>query len=422
MYEKIRETFLDELSNYYSTGEMPAHASVNMRRALTEHSDRLKRKGVKYTPRVISTIDERPGEVRFDTQSFITCNCYKHCNTVFEYSDGVTGLRSDEATDDVVYLQVIDRKDADKGVRSEDQIIICPNCGHRSPAKGFIDGCPMCSTKFEIDNAFPCVNSYYSMIWPMPKKDFVNRGLKIAAEAGLGCTATLAVLTFLGALLYQRGVLFALLVAVVLSLLAGWTTFIIVYAAITVYTSMHAAAGVVAMAANTLDMTGAMTSQTKTESAVRPLDPGFSFKLFEGKILSYLRTLAYSDNRQNCSIYGGTGDLSFMDDLVDIRYRGATKLEKAVVVGDYVHLVMTVYLDNVYYRDGKFSKVRENFLVELVRRKHVQTVPDFSAYNINCSSCGGSFDAVLSRRCPYCGTPYDLASQDWSVILVAKKQ
>ena len=129
MYEKIRESFLDELSNYYSTGEMPAHASVNMRRALTEHSDRLRRKGVKYTPRFISTIDERPGEVRFDTQSFITCNCYKHCNTVFEYSDGVTGLRSDEATDDVVYLQVIDRKDADKGVRSEDQIIICPNCG-----------------------------------------------------------------------------------------------------------------------------------------------------------------------------------------------------------------------------------------------------------------------------------------------------
>ncbi|SCW45597.1 hypothetical protein SAMN02910456_01206 [Ruminococcaceae bacterium YRB3002] len=423
MYEKIRESFLDELSDYYTTGQMPAHASVNMRRALTEHSYRLRKKDVSYRPRFISTIDERPGEVRFDTKSFITCNCYKHCNSVFEYSDGVTGLKCDETTDDVVYLQVIDRKDADKGTRSEDQIIICPNCGHRAPAAGFVDGCPMCSTKFEIDNVFPCVYSYYSMIWPMPKKDFVNRGIKIAMQAGLGAAGTILVLSFLGLLFaYDSRVIFALFGAVVLALMAGWITFCIVYAGVAIYTSVHATAGLVTMAANTMDMTGAMASQTRTEAAVRPLDPGFSFKLFEGKVLSYLKTLAYSDNRQNCSIYMGTGDLSFMDDLVDIRYRGATKLEKAVTVGDYMHLVVTVFLDNVYYRDGKFSVVRENFIVELARRKNVQTVPDFSAYNINCTSCGGSFDAVLSRKCPYCGSAYDLSSEDWSVLVIAKKQ
>ena len=430
MYEKIRDSFIEELSNYYLTGEMPAHASVNMRRALTEHSSRLKQKGVKYRPSFLYTIDDRPGEVRFDTNSFITCNCYKHCNTVFEYSDGVTGLRSDESTDDVVYLQVIDRKDAGssvgsgvgQGARSEDQIIICPNCGHRAKATAFVDGCPMCSTKFEIDNVFPCVNSYYSMIWPMPKKDFANRGMKIAAIAGVAGGGVIDVLMILLSLFSQSGgyIFVGMFAGTVLAFLAGWAIFCLVYMGILFFNSITATAGLVTMAADTMDLTGAMTSQKKTEAAVRPLDPGFSFKLFEGKVISYLRTLAYSDNRQDCSIYVGSGDLSFMDDIVDMRYRGATKLEKAVVVGDYMHLVMTVYLDNVYYVNGTFSRVRENFLVELVRRKGVQTIPDFSAYNINCASCGGSFDAVLSRTCPYCGSAYELASQDWSVVLVAK--
>ena len=422
MYEKIRESFLNELTGYYSTGQMPSHASVNMRRALTEHSDRLRSKGVRYRPSFVSTDNKGEGETKFRTNSFLTCTCYKHCNTIFEYTDGTTTMRSDESADDVVYLQVIDRKDADHTRKSDDQIIICPNCGHRAPAAGFVDGCPMCSTRFEIENVFPCVNSYYSMIWPMPRKDFAERGMKIGAIAGIGAGATIGVLSFLLMLISQNIVFFALLGAAVLAFLSGWITFMIVYGITAMFASAKAAAGVVTMALNTMDMTAAVNSKRRTEQALAPYDSGFSFNLLEGKILSYLKTLAYSGNRQNCSIYMGKGDLSFMDDLVDIRYRGATRFDKAVVVGDYIHLIMTVYLDNVYYRDGKFGKVRENFTVELARRKEVQTVPDFSAYNINCASCGGSFDAVLSRNCPYCGSVYDLSSQDWGVLTIVKQQ
>lgn len=421
MYEKIRESFLNELSNYYSTGQMPAHASVNMRRALTEHSDRLKQKGIRYSPKFISVRDERANESRFDTNSFITCACSKHCNTVFEYSDAATTLKCDLTTDDVVYLQVIDRKDADKATKSADQIIICPNCGHRATASGFLDGCPMCSTKFEIDNVFPCVNSYYSTIWPMPKSDTMPRAFVIAIKAGIGAGVTTGFLCGLLMLMTGKGLLYAFLFGLAILVCAGWAAFVFSLLGSVIITSINATAGAVALVANTLDLHAATGSQRMTEDAVLPLDPGFSFKLFEGKILSHLRTLAFSGNRQNCSLYAGTGDLSFMDDLVDMRYRGATKLEKAIVVDDYLHLVMTVYLDNVYYRNGQFTKARENFVVELVRRKEVQTIPDFSAYNINCASCGGSFDAVLSRKCPYCGSTYDLSSQDWSVILVAKK-
>ena len=422
MYEKIRESFLDELSEYYSNGQMPSHASINMRRALTEHSDRLRKKGVKYRPRFLSTIDERPGETTFSSNSFTTCTCYKHCNSIFEYTDGHTTLKCDETTDDVVYFQVIDRKDAGSKTRSEDQIIICPNCGHRAPATGFVDGCPMCSTKFEVKNVFPCVNSYYSMIWPMPKKNFAERGMKIAAQAGIGAGATIGGLLFLFTLLGQGNIILAILASTVLAFMAGWMTFCFVYGVTAMVASAHAAAGVVTMAINTMDMTGAMNSKRKTEMAVHPMDRAFSFNLFEGKILSYLRTLAYSDNRENCSIYMGKGDLSFLDDLVDIRYRGATRFDKAAVVGDYLHLIMTLYLDNVYYRDGKFTSARENFTIELVRRKDVQTDHEFSVYNINCASCGGSFDAVLSRTCPYCGSTYDLSTQDWSVLAVVKQQ
>ena len=414
MYSGISDHFLEELESYYSSDKMPGRASVNMRRALEEHRDRLRNKGITYKESFIATIDERAGETPSGYGSFSMAHCYKHCNAVAEYSDGNSTVKLDEARDDIVYVQVIDLKDKD----SADQTIYCPNCGHMGTAQTFADGCPMCSTRFEINEIYPCINSYYSMPWPMPRKDFPEQGMNVAKWIGIGGGLLTGIIVLIAMLMTKSSTWVTALTSSVVALVSGWGLFIISYLISMAFFSAKAVSGVVKLAANTLDMAGAQDSRRKTEEALRQYDKNFDFSIFEGKILSSIRSIAFSGDRQNCGVYIGTGDLSYMDDLVDIRYRGASRFEKAVVIDDLVHVIMTVYLDNIYYRNGEFQKVRQNMAVELVRHKDVQTDPGITAHNINCHSCGASFDAVRSKKCPYCGATYELTGRDWSVILL----
>ena len=127
------------------------------------------------------------------------------------------------------------------------------------------------------------------------------------------------------------------------------------------------------------------SGKVRTEREVRKYDLAFSYEVFEGKILSAIRTIAYSDDRKNCGLYIGDDDLTFMDDLVDIRYRGASKFEEATLTGDYQHISMTVYLDNIYYTGDCFTQKRENFVVGLVRHKDARTSSTFTAILIFCA-------------------------------------
>lgn len=434
MCENIRDSFLNEMGNYYTKGEMPSRVSINMRRALTEHKKRLQAKGITYSARFEQSVDERSGESSFRSidlspdrragQSYTVAgfkmtNCYKHCNAVTFMSDGTHNVKCDEASDDVVYCHIIDREDP-TAPADDDIIIECPNCGHTGSARIFVDGCPMCSTKFEINDLYPCVNSYYYMPWPMPKPNFVDKALQRGKTVAFITGPIIGSMIFFFTLLFYNNIILPLIAGVITTLLFGWIAFLITFFIGQAIASAQAVAGVASMAANTLDMTAATNSKRKTEDAIKPYDPDFAFDLFEGKIISSIRTIAYSDDRNGCSLYAGKDDLSFMDDLIDVRYRGALRYDKVVLVGDYIHAVMTAYLDNIYYKEGKFLRGKENFTVELVRRKEARTPVQFSAYSVNCKSCAGTFDAVLSKKCPFCGQEYELASQDWTIIQLVK--
>lgn len=89
---------------------------------------------------------------------------------------------------------------------------------------------------------------------------------------------------------------------------------------------------------------------------------------------------------------------------------------RADIVGDYLHVLATLYLDNTYYRDGRFIRKNENFQIELIRNRSVKTNPLITAYSINCPHCGASFDSVLSKTCPSCGSGFELAGHDWTIV------
>ncbi|MBO4688015.1 MAG: hypothetical protein J5636_05835 [Clostridiales bacterium] len=416
MKENIRDTFLRELDSFYSKGEMPSHVSINMRHALTEHQKRLRSKGLAYSERFEHTIDERGHEATFDFGAFQMTNATKHCNAVTDLTDGRSRLRVDDASDDVVYCHILDRAgDASYGSDAE-RIIACPNCGNRTAAKDAVNGCPMCGTKFKIDDLYPCVNTYYSMIFPMPKQNSVEQSMHTATIIGVAVGLITALIVGIVMAIGGYNAWIIAFAAPISGGLCGWATFLISFMIGNAVISAKGVVGVARMAADTLDMAGATSSRRKTEAAVKPFDPDFSFDIFEGKILSAIRTIAYSDDRAHCSLYAGSDDLSYMDDLVSIRYRGACRFDNAGLAGDFLQVAMTVFLDNVYYSNGQFLRRKENFQVLLVRHKAARTPVVFSAYSVNCSKCGGTFDSILSRQCPFCGNNFVLSNLDWTIV------
>ena len=68
----------------------------------------------------------------------------------------------------------------------------------------------------------------------------------------------------------------------------------------------------------------------------------------------------------------------------------------------------------LYKWESKSSK--EKFRVVVCKNIHAIANAGFSIKNVNCRSCGGSFDATREHNCPYCGNPYHLGNDDWVVI------
>ncbi|MBR5975903.1 MAG: hypothetical protein IK020_12055 [Clostridiales bacterium] len=420
--EKLRNDFLDELGDFYSKGVMPSKASVNMRHALTEHQKRLAKKGLSFSERFDHVIDERSSAIPHESGGFVMYNSHKHCNAITALTDSVRTIKCDEASDDVVYCHIIDRKDPAARVQDEERVIQCPNCGNSGAAKLFVDGCPSCGTKFQINDMYPCVSSYYTMPWPMPKQNSVEEGMHVAAIIGVVVGILIGVLVAVLMIKDQKSEILIGLVTIVAALLGGWATFLISFLISNAVISAKAVTGLAKMTLNTLDLAGAQKSKRNTEAAVTPYDPNFAFDVFEGKIISSIRTIAYSDDRSRCSLYAGSDDLSFMDDLVNIRYRGACGFHGAALVGNFLQVAMTVYLDNIYYRNGEFFRAKENFNVVLSRRADVRTPVEFTAYSVNCPRCAGTYDSILSRQCPYCGNNFVMATHDWMIVQLTRQR
>ena len=75
MCENIRDSFLDEIGNYYTKGEMPSRISINMRRALSEHKKRLQAKGITYNVGFERTADDCSGNSSFRSIDLSSGRC-----------------------------------------------------------------------------------------------------------------------------------------------------------------------------------------------------------------------------------------------------------------------------------------------------------------------------------------------------------
>ena len=80
-----------------------------------------------------------------------------------------------------------------------------------------------------------------------------------------------------------------------------------------------------------------------------------------------------------------------------------------------VNVTADLYFEISRDLGNKIKTKDEVYRIKAGRRTDIPYTNNFSITNIQCSSCGGSFDAFMSRTCPYCGSEYDHEKNDWVI-------
>ena len=296
----------------------------------------------------------------------------------------------------------------------EDEPCTCPNCGHRSMVSEVQEGCPYCGTRFETEDVYPCFTSFYTVNGITERAGLMDRLKKRMLIGGLA-VGIIMFLVYFFFVEQDYNLLGRTLISLFSGAMMGAMAALIVY----LVCGIVLLGKVFGEAGKALPLLSGLGTRRKLEAQMKLLDPGFSFEYFEGRIISLFRTLAFSDDRQALSIYAGNGDLSFLDDLVDIQYRGALQLLDVREAGGMTEVTVKAFMTNIHA--GEHVRERnENYILRVVRETGAQTDFGFSWMAIECPGCGGSFDALHLKACPYCNRPYNPAHNDWVITEVRK--
>lgn len=414
--DALRDSFINEITRFYEDGTEPEHASADMRYYLHTHEKRLAEKGVKIQRRFTIADDAVKATRSRNRYPYTASLSFVECDSSSQYTNVSTQkiLKKHKKVASIFYANILDRDD------SQNAEYECPNCGNRATLAVFANGCPMCGTRFQMKQLFPCVSNYYllsQMVDSKKIKNIIPMVTALAVILGLG--------TAIGVTIHYwpqcEPPYMSLLFGAGAGLLSGFIGFITIYILFSIFFMFFMMARLTTKAVSTADVSSAAMTKGALTKAMTRYDPEFSYDLFEGKVISLFRAIAYSEDRSNMSIYRGDPNLPELDTLVDIEYRGAMKyLNSRIQDGDNLVLLVRVYFITTHLINGKIVQKKEDYNMTLVKKLTAQENYGFSIHAVNCKACAASFDAMHILQCPTCGAPYKLEEEDWVVMGLKK--
>ncbi|EWM52223.1 hypothetical protein [Ruminococcus flavefaciens] len=283
------------------------------------------------------------------------------------------------------------------GTHPDNDPICCPNCGALSTVAGLQNGCSHCRTKFQMDDLFPKVTSYYFLDSPGMTKEEFRSGYLISY------TITLIAM-FILCLVLRKGI-----GSYIVSAIASIVLAYILYA---YFLLMKLIVGAISSAGKM----GTAGSRRKFETRMKKISPEFSYEYFTSKTLSLIKTAVFSENEKDLLFYEGEKLDPKMKDIIDLNYGGALGCESIHEDGDFVTVVTKAYFDVLYAGGDKVFFKKQVFSATLKRRTDIPVNFNFSMTKIACPSCGASFDATKNKNCPYCGNKYEITTDDWALV------
>lgn len=398
--------FTEELHDWSVNGKKPVLASRELRYVLTRQKERLQGFGLQME----NTIDHTGGEI-----SGKLARKGLNANASVLYREAVrrTSIKSGEKVfktekEPITFYATLLEKPG-----FSDFSCTCPNCGHSGLVSEMRDGCPYCGTVFEIEDVWPVFTSWYSVPGIVERANLTTNLKKYMTMIFVCSFVVMSVICWF--VNSDVDPIFRELVSLFTgAITAGMLTFVsyMAYSFFLMGKLFHEAG-------RSLPLLKGMRTEKKVESIIRKYEPDFSYPYFEGRLISLLRAIAFTDKRDELSIYEGNEDLSFLDSLIDMQYRGVLQLLSSEVENGVIHLKLKAFMDNYRY-DGRVRRRDENYIVCVEKDVDANTDPEFSLCKVSCRNCGSSFDALHMKKCPYCGSPYKLTHDDWMITSIKK--
>ena len=404
--KELFTAFTDQLTRWSKSGVKPKLADFNTRTYLDLQQKRLEEKALKrsysfeLTSNVFKIGDSVIGQLLNGYNKRVN---YAMGNQKIEYFHNQKRIFSETAN--VPLYQFIKMPSSENTGWKQDTYV-CPNCGNIEKIELLIsDGCAYCGTHFVASEFYPKVTNFYTLNTCATKKMTPKKLGKLTVISLILATILTALILFTdlesGSTAKPFGVLFP--IALVISfLLCLW---------------ISPAASQIAEFAPV--STGSIGSKKQITKQLLRYDPSFSYDYFEGKALSLLRMIIYAEQPAQFIQYEGKNLSPSFADIVDMEYRGGMRVEKIDQVEDFIEVTLNVFMRNTYFTNGSIKKRNDTMHIRMRHRAKRNVVPDFTIRKVACHHCGGSFDAMKYRSCPYCNQTYDAGIDDWSVLEIS---
>ena len=396
------KAFTASLGPAISAGAKIPFADDDISYVLQLQHERIKRKGLAMEYEVYDRDDTRHATVgsEWKDEHYESYVCSEQYGVKRRISKGGTELFSDNKKN-ILFATIAD---VTSGIHPDDETCCCPNCGNIGTIAQIQGGCPYCGTVHKMDDLFPKVTSYYFL------NDVALAGNE--GKKGLGLSMLITVLALLfatGIGILIRGERFnpesvlGMIIVIPIGMLLGYMVY-----------SLFLATRLIAVGSSqSSGKWGTIGSRSKFEQRMRAYGPEFSFEYFTSKAISLIKAAVYAPSEQELRFYRGEPLDHEFKDIIDLNYGGALGVVGIEEENGLVAIATDAFFDVLYATDAKVEFRRETFRAIFQRRADIPIDMHFSMTKIQCPTCGGSFNAVKNKMCPYCDNEYDLVSQDW---------
>ncbi|MBO4918764.1 MAG: hypothetical protein J5365_01260 [Erysipelotrichaceae bacterium] len=397
----LLDGFLDSYRDWTVNGKGLKYASRELRYCLNQRKKRLENRGIETEESFEHVKEEIRGCLKKDDDSYLAKIIYRETNHLLSYKKNGRTIKNYKMPV-TIYGTLLDKEGY------EDVECTCPNCGHVSLTSQLSEGCPYCGTVFETDESYPCFTSFFTVPGIVERSTLMDKIKKRMIIVG-------SIAAVLGFLLVMFGesdyvIWFKILEGL---FFAGFFAF---FGAFFTYMahSIVLLFRIFFEAGRALPLMKGIRTKNRLEKKMQKYDPDFSFEYFEGRVISLFRTIAYSKDRDKLCIYTSDRELPFLDDLIDIQYRGALQLLHLNEINGRIHIDVKAFM-TVVCDDSRFSRKDVNYILSLEKDINNKTKLGFTPIRIQCPNCSGSFDAMHLKKCPHCGSDYDLVHDDWVI-------
>lgn len=396
------DRFALELNRWHEGGSIPESCDGDTAYFLKLQRARLDRKGLKMRHRVTPVKGESFGTASVRRKSpWYTVNMdYENISRQIAF-ENAQGVIYDRTVEEVMYEMIVHSPNESELAHMD---MTCPNCGAVSPVALLTEGCRYCGTRFRITDLFPRVTNLFFL-----RSNSIHKNKTVMRNTFLTIMSALFLITFLITFFSgEHSLPYVLLNSYLVALIAGGFGGLIVTDLILLL-SLFQTDGRKHIPLK------ALSSKRKLTRAFSRYDRNFSYEKFEGQIISLVRMAVFSDDRANLASFCGEPLHPYFDNIVEMTYINALLIKELHVQNNILHVTLRTWWINYSEHNGQIYKSGDCIDVSLRRSIAEREAPGFSITSVSCTGCGGSFDAVRQRVCPYCHTEYHMENKGWVI-------